>query len=176
MGYIEIPKIKVNLPIYHGTDEAILQIAIGHIQGSSLPAGGSNTYVVLSGHRGLPSATLFTHLDRMKEGDKFELHVLVTCTPYRVNTHRLLVRGHRVANEESGKVDADAPQVDPMNVSFVIGLIALILILFWMIISYQRRRWRLKRGLPVKERRWKRKRKTKAVEKKEEKANESDDH
>ena len=129
MGYIEIPKIKCNLPIYHGTDEAVLQIAIGHVQGSSLPAGGESTHCVLSGHRGLPSAKLFSDLDQLTEGDVFLLRVLdetltyevdqirtvlpdelddlaieegkeyctlVTCTPYGINSHRLLVRGHRV--------------------------------------------------------------------------------
>lgn len=128
MGYIEIPKIKCSLPVYHGTDEGALQIAIGHLEGSSLPVGGESTHCVLSGHRGLPSARLFTDLDQMQEGDIFILHILdeklayevdqikvvlpeemsdleviegedlctlVTCTPYGINSHRLLVRGHR---------------------------------------------------------------------------------
>ena len=128
MGYIEVPKIDCSLPIYHGTDEGALQIAIGHLEGSSLPVGGKSTHCVLSGHRGLPSARLFTDLDQMEEGDIFVLNVLgrklayevdqikvvlpdemsdleivqgknlctlVTCTPYGINTHRLLVRGHR---------------------------------------------------------------------------------
>ena len=128
MGYIEVPKIYCSLPIYHGTDEGALQIAIGHLEGSSLPVGGKSTHCVLSGHRGLPSARLFTDLDQMEEGDIFVLNVLgrklayevdqikvvlpdemsdleivqgkdlctlVTCTPYGINTHRLLVRGHR---------------------------------------------------------------------------------
>ena len=128
MGYIEVPKIDGSLPIYHGTDEGALQIAIGHLEGSSLPVGGKSTHCVLSGHRGLPSARLFTDLDQMEEGDIFVLNVLgrklayevdqikvvlpdemsdleivqgkdlctlVTCTPYGINTHRLLVRGHR---------------------------------------------------------------------------------
>lgn len=128
MGYIEIPKIDCSLPIYHGTDEGALQIAIGHLEGSSLPVGGKSIHCVLSGHRGLPSARLFTDLDQMEEGDVFVLNVLgrklayevdqikvvlpdemsdleivqgkdlctlVTCTPYGINTHRLLVRGHR---------------------------------------------------------------------------------
>lgn len=128
MGYIEVPKINCSLPIYHGTDEGALQIAIGHLEGSSLPVGGKSTHCVLSGHRGLPSARLFTDLDQMEEGDVFVLNVLgrklayevdqikvvlpdemsdleivqgkdlctlVTCTPYGINTHRLLVRGHR---------------------------------------------------------------------------------
>lgn len=128
MGYIEVPKIDCSLPIYHGTDEGALQIAIGHLEGSSLPVGGKSTHCVLSGHRGLPSARLFTDLDQMEEGDIFVLNVLgrklayevdqikvvlpdemsdleivqgkdlctlVTCTPYGINTHRLLVRGHQ---------------------------------------------------------------------------------
>ena len=128
MGYVEVPKIDCSLPIYHGTDEGALQIAIGHLEGSSLPVGGKSTHCVLSGHRGLPSARLFTDLDQLEEGDIFVLNVLgrklayevdqikvvlpdemsdleivpgedlctlVTCTPYGINTHRLLVRGHR---------------------------------------------------------------------------------
>ena len=128
MGYIDIPRIGVSLPIYHGTDEAVLQAAVGHLEWTSLPVGGSGTHCVLSGHRGLPNATLFTDLDQMEPGDTFTLHVLsraltytvreilvvepgdtqalnivpgedlctlMTCTPYGVNTHRLLVRGTR---------------------------------------------------------------------------------
>ena len=126
MGYITIPKIEVELPIYHTTDEAVLQIGVGHIVGTSLPVGGESTHAVLSGHRGLPSAKLFTRLDEVCEGDYFFLHILdkvlvyqvdninivlpeeanmidivegkdyctlITCTPYGVNTHRMLVRG-----------------------------------------------------------------------------------
>jgi len=129
MGYVSIPNINVELPIYHGTSEGVLQIATGHIQGSSLPVGGSSTHAVISGHRGLPSARLFTDLDQIVEGDTFTINVLnevytyeveriliilptetdklaifpgedivtlMTCTPYGINTHRLLVRGHRV--------------------------------------------------------------------------------
>ena len=131
MGYIEIPRIKCSLPVYHGTDEAVLQVAVGHMAGTSLPVGGGTSHCVLSGHRGLPSAKLFTDLDQMEEGDRFMLHVLdetlayevdqitvvlpeevndlelvegedyctlVTCTPYGINTHRLLVRGKRTEN------------------------------------------------------------------------------
>ena len=129
MGYIEIPTIKVSLPIYHGTSDDVLQIAVGHLEWSSLPVGGESTHCVLSGHRGLPSAKLFTNLDQLSEGDLFVIRTLdevltyevdqilivepqetgalrieegkdyctlVTCTPYGINTHRLLVRGHRV--------------------------------------------------------------------------------
>ena len=131
MGYIQIPSLGVSMPIYHGTDEAVLQVGAGHLEGSSLPTGGMGTHCALSGHRGLPSSKLFTDIDKLKEGDLFILSVLdrtltyevdqiltvdpydmdalaidpdedyctlVTCTPYGINTHRLLVRGHRVAN------------------------------------------------------------------------------
>lgn len=131
MGYIDIPVIDVSLPIYHGTDDAVLQSGVGHIEGSSLPIGGESTYTILSGHRGLPSARLFTDIDQLKVKDTFAIHVLnemmtyevddiktvlpeevgnirieagkdyctlMTCTPYGVNTHRLLVRGHRIEN------------------------------------------------------------------------------
>ena len=140
MGYIEIPGIKCSLPIYHGTDEAVLQVAVGHVSGSSLPVGGEGSHCVLSGHRGLPSAKLFTDLDQMGEGDLFMLHVLdetltyevdqitvvlpeevndlelvegedyctlVTCTPYGINTHRLLVRGKRTENLLEEKPEAE---------------------------------------------------------------------
>lgn len=135
IGYIEIPMIQCSLPIYHGTEESVLQIAVGHIEGSSLPTGGAGTHCVLSGHRGLPSAKLFTDLDQLAEGDTFILRILdetltyevdqirtvepyelddlgieegkdyctlVTCTPYGINTHRLLVRGRRVDNQPGG--------------------------------------------------------------------------
>lgn len=142
MGYIEIPRIKCSLPVYHGTDEAVLQVAVGHMAGTSLPVGGGTSHCVLSGHRGLPSAKLFTDLDQMEEGDLFMLHVLdetlayevdqitvvlpeevndlemvegedyctlVTCTPYGINTHRLLVRGSRTENlpEEKSEAEGD---------------------------------------------------------------------
>ena len=133
MGYVEIPSIHTALPIYHGTDEAVLQIAVGHLEGSSLPVGGEGTHCVLSSHRGLPSARLFTDLDKLEEGEVFLLHVLgetlaykvdqilvvepdetealsieedrdyctlLTCTPYGVNSHRLLVRGCRTEYEK----------------------------------------------------------------------------
>ncbi|MEE1110117.1 MAG: class C sortase, partial [Lachnospiraceae bacterium] len=151
MGYIDIPKIRVTLPIYHGTDDTILQIAIGHIAGTSLPVGGASTHCVVSGHRGLPSARLFTDIDKLVEGDTFTMTVLnrtvtyevdqiriveptdlsnlqieegkdfctlVTCTPYGINTHRLLVRGHRVANANGeANVIADALQIEPVYVA-----------------------------------------------------------
>lgn len=164
MGYVVIPKINVRLPIYHGTDPAVLEIAIGHIAGSSLPVGGESTHCVLSGHRGLPSAKLFTDIDQLEVGDQFMLEVLgdtltyevdqinvvlpdeledieieegqdlctlVTCTPYGVNTHRLLVRGHRVETKEDNhvRVVSDAAQIEPLTVSLVIGLPVLVIIM-----------------------------------------------
>lgn len=176
IGYIEIPNIKVSLPIYHGVDEAVLQIAVGHIEGSSLPVGGEGTHCVISGHRGLPSAKLFTNLDEMEEGDLFMMRVLdetltyevdqirivepedlsaleieegkdlctlVTCTPYGINSHRLLVRGHRVENVESAnsiRVTADAMQIDPVMVAPVIAVPILLILLIWLLVHYRKRR------------------------------------
>lgn len=176
IGYIEIPNIKVSLPIYHGVDEAVLQIAVGHIEGSSLPVGGEGTHCVISGHRGLPSAKLFTNLDEMEEGDLFMMRVLdetltyevdqirivepedlsaleieegkdmctlVTCTPYGINSHRLLVRGHRVENMESAnsiRVTADAMQIDPVMVAPVIAAPILLILLIWLLVHYRKRR------------------------------------
>ena len=171
MGYVEIPQIGVSLPIYHGTDEAVLQVAIGHIEGSSLPVGGAGTHCVISGHRGLPSAKLFTDLDQIQEGDTFLLHILdetltyqvdqihivepddvtylaieegqdlctlVTCTPYGVNSHRLLVRGRRIETEETAaaiRVTADAILVDPMLVAPAIAAPILLILLIWLLVS-----------------------------------------
>lgn len=168
MGYVNIPKIGIELPVYHGTDPAVLEIAIGHIEGSSLPVGGKGTHCVISGHRGLPSAKLFTDLDQLQEGDTFQLQVLnrtlvyevdqirivlpdelsdlaidpdkdyctlVTCTPYGVNTHRLLVRGHRMeASETELPVSADAVRIDPRYVVPVIALPVLLLALLWILL------------------------------------------
>ena len=162
MGYVEIPKINVSLPIYHGTDDVVLQVAVGHIEGSSMPVGGEGTHTVLSGHRGLPSARLFTDLDQMEEGDLFivtvlnrtftfevdqirivlpaevdnlaleegvEYCTLVTCTPYGVNSHRMLIRGHRVANLEGDiVVNADAKLLEPIRVAPVIALPILVVL------------------------------------------------
>ncbi len=167
MGYVNIPKIAVSLPIYHGTDPAVLEIAVGHIEGSSLPVGGKGTHCVISGHRGLPSAKLFTDIDQLKEGDTFQLQVLnrtltyevdqirivlpdqledlaidpdkdyctlVTCTPYGVNTHRLLVRGHRIKEEQTDfVVSADAVLIEPRYVIPFIALPILVLIALWIL-------------------------------------------
>ncbi len=138
MAYVDIPCIDCRLPIYHGTDEAVLQVAIGHIEWSSLPVGGTGTHSVISGHRGLPSAELLSHIDRLTVGDAFYIHVLgeklkyrvddiavvlpddtsrlrvvegedyvtlVTCTPYGINSHRLLVRGTRVQEDTAQSND-----------------------------------------------------------------------
>ena len=168
MGYIDIPEIKCTLPIYHGTSHAVLQIAVGHVEGTSLPVGGEGTHCVLSGHRGLPSARLFTDLDQLVAGDLFLLQILdetltyevdqirivlptevsdltiekgkdyctlVTCTPYGVNSHRLLVRGHRVANEEAVahvRVTADAIRIDPILVAPAAAVPMLLLLFIWL--------------------------------------------
>lgn len=170
MGYIEIPSIKVLLPIYHGTSDDILNVAVGHLEWSSLPVGGESSHCVLSGHRGLPSAMLFTDLDHMKVGDYFMLNVLdetltyevdqilivephetealliqegkdlctlVTCTPYGINSHRLLVRGHRVENNaqtQTVRVTADAVIVEKLVVApFVLVPILLITLIILLI-------------------------------------------
>lgn len=165
MGYIDIPKISVSLPLYHGTGEDVLQIAVGHVEGSSLPVGGIGTHTVLSGHRGLPSAKLFTDLDQLEKGDIFQITILdevltyqidqihivlpnemedlaideskdlatlVTCTPYGVNSHRMLVRGHRIENPEKGdiRVSSDASQIPPLHVlPFVAAVIAVLVLI-----------------------------------------------
>lgn len=153
MGYITIEKIKIQLPIYHGTSDKVLNSAVGHMEGSSLPVGGENTHSVLSAHRGLPSAKLFTNLDKVEVGDIFTITILdrtityqvdqvlivlpnqindlyvekgqdyctlVTCTPYGINTHRMLVRGTRIENiEEEKKINVitEAYQIDPFIVT-----------------------------------------------------------
>ncbi len=175
MGYIEIPVIKLSLPIYHGTSDSVLQIAVGHLDWTSLPVGGTGTHCVLSGHRGLPSAKLFTNLDQMKTGDTFVIRVLdevltyevdqilivepndtsaltieagkdlctlVTCTPYGINSHRLLVRGHRVENTPEAKmirVVADAIQIEPLIVAPVVAA-PVLLILFVMLMLPKRKK------------------------------------
>ena len=162
MGYIDIPKINIELPVYHGTDEAVLQIAIGHLEGTSLPVGGKGSHCIVSGHRGLPSARLFTDIDKLVEGDTFTMTVLnrtvtyeidqiriveptdlsdlqiekgkdlctlVTCTPYGINTHRLLVRGHRIANVQGdANVVADAMQIESAYIAPFLAVPFLILL------------------------------------------------
>ena len=176
MGYIEIPSIDCSLPIYHGTEESVLQIAVGHLEWTSLPVGGESTHCVLSGHRGLPSAKLFTNLDKLQTGDIFMLRVLdnvltyevdqilivepqetgalrieegkdyctlVTCTPYGINTHRLLVRGHRIDNLEEVKtvrVTADAVQIEPMLVAPMAAIPILLVLLLLLLLPRRRKK------------------------------------
>ena len=174
MGYIDISKIHVQLPIYHGTDDAILQVAVGHITGSSLPVGGETSHCIISGHRGLPSAKLFTDIDKLIPGDTWTINVLdqtltyevdqirvvlptdltdlqmengkdyctlVTCTPYGVNSHRLLVRGHRVPNAQgNARVTADALQIEPVYVAPFIGGPILIILIIVLIVATRKRR------------------------------------
>jgi len=171
MGYIEIPTINCLLPIYHGINDTVLQRAIGHIDYTSLPIGGESTHSALSGHRGLPSAKLFSTLDKLDEGDLFLIRImdetltyevdqiliveptetssleivegedyctLITCTPYGVNTHRLLVRGHRVDAREissSIRVTADAIQIEPIVVAPIIAVLLLLIMIVWFFIS-----------------------------------------
>ena len=182
MGFISIPKIDVNLPIYHGTSDAVLQTSIGHITGTSLPAGSTHSdeedwlkpdfasHSVLSGHRGLPSARLFSDLDAMEVGDVFYLTILdqtltyrvdkitviepediseleiipgmdlctlMTCTPYGINTHRLLVRGTRIENEKNYldiRVTADAIKIEPLYVAPFIAVPVLLLMVLWVLL------------------------------------------
>lgn len=175
ISYIEIPEIDCELPIYHGTDDEVLRVGVGHLEGSSLPTGGENSHCVLFGHRGMPSAQMFTRLDQMEVGDIFilrtlnetltyeveqirivlpeemeelviqkgrDLCTLVTCTPYGVNSHRLLLRGHRIENLEENQivsVTADARQVDPLLVMPVVAVL-LLLVLLIVFLSIRKRK------------------------------------
>lgn len=178
MGYVQIPTINVNLPIYHGTSDAVLQTAVGHIAGTSLPVGGKGTHAVLSGHRGLPSAKLFTDLDKLVEGDVFtitildevltyqidQIHIvlpeetgdleidpeqdyvtLVTCTPYGINTHRMLVRGHRIDNLETQTAVTVTPDAKRVSTMVVFVIVAVILTVVALVISFVRDRARSRR-------------------------------
>lgn len=169
MGYITIEKIKVQLPIYHGTSDQVLNSAVGHVEGSSIPVGGVSTHAVLSAHRGLPSAKLFTNLDKLEKGDVFTIRILdrtityqvdqilivlpeetdalnvvpgedyctlVTCTPYGINTHRMLVRGTRIENIEPDRVInviTEAYQIDPLIVTPAVAAPILGLLLIYLI-------------------------------------------
>lgn len=183
MGYVEIEKINVYLPIYHGTGDEVLQAGVGHLEGSSLPVGGESTHAVLSAHTGLPSAKLFTNIDQLAEGDTFAVHVLreiltyevdrilvvlpnelgalrieegqdyctlLTCTPYGVNTHRLLVRGHRIPTPEAETEKAQSPGSErfwtdtEIMVMIVLALLAAVAVVIAVII--RRRRTRKKPG------------------------------
>lgn len=171
MGYVDIPKINVELPIYHGTEEGVLQIGVGHMEKTSLPVGGINSHAVLSGHRGLPSAKLFTDLDMLAEGDTFLITVLnrvltyrvdqiktvlpsetedmqiehgkdyctlVTCTPYGVNTHRLLVRGIRVEEEDEAAVTYVANEAMRLNRILTVSIGAVPLLVSLLILLLQK--------------------------------------
>lgn len=175
MGYIEIPIIDVTIPIYHGTSEGVLQVAVGHLDWTSLPVGGESTHAVLSGHRGLPSAELFTRLDRLAVGDVFMLNILnevltyevdqilivlpedvsalqitegkdyctlVTCTPYGINTHRILVRGHRVDTNlaHTVHVTSDAIQIEPVMIAPIVA-VPLLVAIFSLIFAVDQREW-----------------------------------
>lgn len=176
MGYIDIPKINCYLPVYHGTTEGVLQTSVGHLEGSSLPVGGESTHCVLSGHRGLPSARLFTDLDQIITGDMFMVCVLdevltyevdqilvvlpeetealaietgkdyctlVTCTPYGVNSHRLLVRGRRtdtLSGEMTQRITADAVQIETPLVVSVAAVPMVVVLLAALVYGVRRRR------------------------------------
>ena len=172
MGYVSVPKFHIRVPIYHGTEESVLQVAIGHLETTSLPVGGENTHAQISGHRGLPSAKLFTDLDKIREGDTWtitilnetltyecdqirivepedlselqivegkDLCTLITCTPYGINTHRLLVRGHRVPNAHgSADVTADGIQIEPIYIAPILAVPGLLILLIILLISTRR--------------------------------------
>ena len=170
MGYITVPKISQELPLYHGTSEAVLAIAVGHFQGTSLPVGGESTHSVVSAHRGLPSAVLFTHLDRMEIGDTFYFTILdrvftyevdqirivepddvsliqveegkdyctlLTCTPYGINTQRLLVRGHQIdeSQEKNIYIANEAYKVDPTIVMPIVALPIIFVLLIYVMFA-----------------------------------------
>ena len=180
MGYIEIPKISVRLPIYHGTGDESLQHGAGHLAGTSLPIGGAGTHSVLSGHRGLPSALLFTDLDKMEEGDTFVLSILneklvyqvdqiqvvepdqvsslrvepgqdyvtlITCTPYGINTHRLLIRGHRIEmpKEEIQTVSVTDQVVQSFGWKGKLAVAGLGIFIVLVILGMVLRKWRKER-------------------------------
>lgn len=176
MGYVDIPSIHCTLPIYHGTDEGVLQVAVGHLEWTSLPVGGTSSHCVISGHRGLPSAKLFTDLDKLVVGDVFMMRVLdeiltyevdqilivlphetdnlliepgkdyctmVTCTPYGINSHRLLVRGHRIETVEvasAARVTADAMLVEPLIVAPIVAIPILLVLLFFLMLPKRGKR------------------------------------
>ncbi|MBQ3557492.1 MAG: class C sortase [Oscillospiraceae bacterium] len=185
MGYVDVPCINCKLPIYHGTDESVLQVAVGHLEWTSLPVGGSSTHAVISGHRGLPSAELLTHIDRLETGDRFYIHVLgealeyrvddiavvlpndtsrlrvvagedyvtlVTCTPYGINSHRLLVRGTRVQNSAGATSEQLylTNELRPVSLVYVIPLtlvgLGAITGLFLGVRSILSRKWQRKTG------------------------------
>lgn len=172
MGYIEIPKIAVKLPIYHGTEESVLSTGVGHIEWSSLPVGGQGSHCIMSGHRGLPSAKLFSDLDMLEVNDYFMIEVmgstltyqisqinviipedidllknivgedvctLVTCTPYGINTHRLLITGNRVENIKNYNVVSDATKIDSKLVAFFIAFPVLVILFIIVMLKKEKK-------------------------------------
>lgn len=173
MGYIDIPKINETLPVYHNTEDTILRIAVGHIVGTSLPVGGESSHCVVSGHRGLPTAKLFTDIVKLVEGDTWTLNVLdqvltyevdqirvvepsnmkyiqiekgkdyctlVTCTPYGINSHRILIRGHRIPNVQANlRVTADAMIIDKIYVAPFVAAPILIILLIMMLVTTRKK-------------------------------------
>ena len=170
MGYITIPKISQELPVYHGTSDGVLSVAVGHLQGTSLPVGGESTHCVVSAHRGLPTAVLFTHLDRMEIGDIFYFTILdrtityqvdqirivepddtsliqikdgkdyctlLTCTPYGINTQRLLVRGHQVDETQTRNlyVSNEAYHIEPLIVMPIVALPIIFVLLIYVMFA-----------------------------------------
>ncbi len=173
MGYVTIDRLGIELPIYHGTEANVLALGAGHLEGSSFPIGGENTHSVISAHRGLPSALLFTNLDKMEEGDLFSVTILdetftyevdrisiilpteyeylyiepgkdyctlMTCTPYGINTHRLLVRGVRTDNVPDIRVDAEAYKINSLLVASFIALPLLVILLIWLQVHTRKRK------------------------------------
>ncbi|MCF0259167.1 MAG: class C sortase [Erysipelotrichaceae bacterium] len=173
IGTIKIPKINLQLPVYHGTDEKTLSFAVGHIKGTSLPIGGKGSHAVLSAHRGLPSAQLFSNLDVLKEGDFFVITVLnrtftykvdqirivepqeisdltidpdqdyvtlLTCTPYGVNTHRLLVRGHRVEGNEELVLTSEALELDSTIIAPVVAFPLLVVFVIFIFVKGRKKK------------------------------------
>ena len=186
MGIVEIPKIDIKLPIYHTTEEDVLKQAAGHLEGSSLPIGGKSTHAVISAHRGLPSASLFTDLDQLKKGDHFLIHVLnetlcyevdkisvvkpeetsslaveegedlvtlLTCTPYGVNTERLLVRGHRVPYVEQEVADEKTPLSGiSLHTNYLLwGIVGLAVTAFFILVLYLKEKKLRKQALEEQE-------------------------
>lgn len=174
MGYIQIERFRLELPVYHGTSSDVLNVAVGHLEGTSLPTGGESTHCVLSAHRGLPSAKLFTDLDKLNLGDTFSMVILdrilvyevdqiliveptdvnalmieegkdyctlLTCTPYGINTHRMLVRGHRIETAKAQTkvyVQADAYRIDPMVVTPVVAAPMLLILLIVLLVRHRK--------------------------------------
>ena len=181
MGYVQIDKIDVKLPIYHGTDDSVLQVGAGHVTGTSLPTGGAGTHCAISGHSGLPSAMLFTNLDQLTIGDEFSLHILnetmtyrvdqilvvdpydltaleidpaqdyctlVTCTPYGINSHRLMVRGVRTQTDQTAvaaePVQTETVQTNPYSYAPAVLTVLFLLVLILLLLIWEKKTRRKK--------------------------------